>query len=142
MDHVTINASAVTVTSAKDVTDTGPPPVPPGRSPSLPLADGFYRPHTLVYRGVEHACDLMESEIAFLNAALAAAHVGVHEIMHPEHGLVFRERYVNAPEKRNKISQFLSRLARRLAEAQPPVPLRFSLPRGEEFVVRDRRAGQ
>lgn len=99
--------------------------------------DGVYPPRTIVYRGREHTCDLTDAEAAFLDRALKGGEVDVHELMRPVDGLAFKERYVANQAKRNRISQFLSRLQTRLLAARPPLGVGLSLPRGKDYVARD-----
>jgi hypothetical protein len=100
--------------------------------------DGCYGPRTVVYLGREHICDLTKAEMAFLDLALKEQDIDVHRMMHPKEGVVFKTRYVSDDEqKRNRISQFLSRLGKRLSKAKPPLRIHFSLPRGRDYVVRD-----
>ena len=109
-----------------------------GRNGTGPRPDGCYGARTIVYRGREHTCELTNRDRAFLDVALKEAEVDVHQLMHPRDGLLFKARYVNDDErKRNRISQFLTRLSKRLSNAKPPLRVHFSLPRSRDYVFRD-----
>lgn len=101
------------------------------------MRDGVLSARNIVYRGRTHTCDLTKSEMDFLSAYLATDEIDVHQLMHPRTGAIWRQRYRRERGPRQTISQFLSRLNRKLALAEPPVPISYSLARRRDAIVRE-----
>jgi hypothetical protein len=74
--------------------------------------------------------------MAFLGVGLTRAEVDIHDVMGKSGGCVWQERYVNTKQKRDKISQFISRLNTKLLNAKPPLGISFSLQRDADFISR------
>jgi len=98
--------------------------------------DGVYPPRTVVFRGVEHDCELTDKECAFLAVALPNAETDIGTLMHGGHGAVWREPYVATTAKRNKVSGLIARLNAKVLKASPPLRVTFGLRRGQAFVYR------
>lgn len=99
-----------------------------------PRTDGVYPPRTIVYRGVVHDCELTSQEVRFLNVALMNQETDIGALMHSGHAAIWHEPYTKS--KRNKISQFLTRVNAKLLSASPPLRVTFTLRRGMTFVSR------
>lgn len=98
--------------------------------------DGVYPPRTIVVRGREYKCDLNKREMAFLGMALRDEEVELGRLIHRGLDAVWKQSFANTRTTRNKVTQFLSRLNRKLAAAVPAFPFFFSLPRGRASVTR------
>lgn len=96
--------------------------------------DGVQGPNNFTWRGNTYTCALTKNEMAFLRVALLKGDLTIDVLMNKKSGIVWNELY--SAEKRGKISQFLSRLNVKLANAKPPFPCIFSLRRGDEYVTR------
>lgn len=99
--------------------------------------DGVLSARKIVYRGQVHVCDLTKKEMDFLAAYLTVDEIDVYQIMHAHAGALWRQRY--RPEKgpRQVISKFLSRLNGKLAAAEPPVAISYSLARKRDVITRE-----
>jgi len=113
----------------------GSPQVAPSHS-TAPRPDGVYPPKHIVYRGVEHECELTAKEFAFLEVALLNAETDIGALMHGGQGAVWREPYLATTEKRNKVSGLIARLNSKLLEAKPRLRISFGLRRGQAFIYR------
>ncbi len=82
--------------------------------------DGVYQPGTVVWQGKKFACELTKGQLRFLERGLKAKDIPVTTVMNRKDGLVWKQMYKNDKGTRDKISQFLSRLNKRLAQAIPP----------------------
>lgn len=98
--------------------------------------DGVYSQSEIIWRGVGRQCQLTVPQMKFLKLGLADAEIDIHKLMHPKHGVVWKQRYQHSKGVRDKISQFISRLNKALADANPPLGIVFSLPRDAQVVSR------
>jgi len=98
--------------------------------------DGVYSQSEIIWRGVGRQCQLTVPQMKFLKLGLAEAEIDIHKLMHPKHGVVWKQRYQHSKGVRDKISQFISRLNKALADANPPLGIVFSLPRDAQVVSR------
>lgn len=98
--------------------------------------DGFYAPCTIVWRGIEHRCEVTKNEMAFLELGLRQSEIDVNLLMHAKSGLLWNTRYINSKKNRDTISKFLSRLGSRLSSANPALGISFSLLRGRDYILR------
>jgi hypothetical protein len=103
---------------------------------SIVTPDGFRAPRTIVWKGCEHTCDLTKKEQAFLTIAISEEFIEIARVMHSGDHPLWKSRFRNEEKQRDTISQFLSRLNRKLASAKPIVPLSFSLKRGRSYIQR------
>jgi hypothetical protein len=111
--------------------------LPRPRPVSAPRVNGVYPPSTIVWHGTEHVCKLTKKEMAFLGVGLTREEVDIHEVMRKPGGCVWQERYLNTKGKRDKISQFLSRLNTKLLDAKPRLGMSFSLRRDSDCISRN-----
>jgi hypothetical protein len=101
------------------------------------LPDGVHGPNRVVLGGTEYSCDLTKREMEFLAIALGKSEVELGSIIHRGEDALWRETFSDCRETRNKVTQFLSRLNKKLAHAKPPLALCYSLPRNRRSIVRD-----
>lgn len=97
-----------------------------------PRSDGVYPPKTIVFRGREYSCKLNAKEMVFLDIAFRNEEVPISTI-YSRKGPIWEGTFVNEKTCRDKVTQFLSRLNRKLSNAS--FPLAFSLPRGRQSIV-------
>jgi hypothetical protein len=100
------------------------------------IADGFHAPDTVVWKGNEHKCRLARREQNFVTMAIGKTFIEVSLVMHLGENALWKQRFHNDKSHRDTVSQFLSRLNRKLAGAKPVVPLEFSLKRGSTYIQR------
>lgn len=98
--------------------------------------DGVYPPRTVVVRGREFKCELNKNQMAFMQIALQNDEVELGQIIHRGQDALWNETFSDTRATRNKVTQFLSRLNKKLASARPSFPFFFSLPRGRRSIVR------
>jgi hypothetical protein len=73
---------------------------------------------------------------SFLALAMDEQFLDVARVMNESDNALWDELFRNAKSQRDKISQFLLRVNNKLAKAKPPVPLSFSLKRGDKYIQR------
>lgn len=103
---------------------------------SVDRPDGVYPPRMIIVNGREYKCDLSGREMAFLGIALRDEEVQLGQIIHRGRDALWKETFSDTRGTRNKVTQFLSRLNKKLAAVQPQFPFFFSLPRGRRSIVR------
>lgn len=97
----------------------------------------FRPPRTIVFRGVEHDCpSLTRQQIAFLRVAMPNIETRAEDLMHRGTGAVWQQTYTGTQTQRDRISQLISRVNRKLSECSPPLGIAFSLRSGENFISR------
>ena len=100
-------------------------------------ADGVYSPNVIVFQGKEHRCDLTKRELAFMALALRNGEIPLSTLISLGEGALWKQRFSNDKQTRDKVTQFLSRLNKKLARATPPLPFLLSLPRHSSSIRRD-----
>jgi hypothetical protein len=98
--------------------------------------DGFYPLRTVVFLGTEHDCDLTKQEGALLSLLIGQGETPITSLMYPTKSAVWRKTYRPTKQIRNQISGALARLNKALMNGTPPLPLRFSLVRSSDSIVR------
>jgi hypothetical protein len=98
--------------------------------------DGVYSAHTIVVAGTEYECDLSKREMDFMAIALRDRELELGSLIHRGQGALWKGTFSDTRAIRNKVTQFLSRLNKKLAAAKPQFPFFFSLPRGRRSIVR------
>lgn len=102
-----------------------------------PRKDGVYPPNTVVWKGVEHRCDLTRREMDFLRCGLSNPEIDINTLMHRTSGLLWKSNYSKTKQQRDKVSAFLSRLSGKLYDASPRLNFHFSLVRDRDYVIRN-----
>lgn len=99
--------------------------------------DGVYG-RTVLVNGIEYRIDLTRREMDFLAVALTCESVPIERIWNRNKKLnpLWEGKFVNDRTNRNTLSRFLTDLNAKLARLTPPFPFFFSLPRGEQVIVR------
>lgn len=104
--------------------------------PAAALSDGIHAPDTLVWKGREHKRAMTRMDQSFLALAMDEQYLDVARVMNESENALWGEHFRNTKSQRDKISQFLLRVNNKLAKAKPPVPLSFSLKRGDKYIQR------
>lgn len=97
--------------------------------------DGIFGQRVVV-AGVEYKPDLTKREMAFLGIALVNESVPIERVWHRGKDALWKGKFVNDRTNRNKLAQFISGLNAKLARLTPPFPFFFTVPRGEQVIVR------
>ena len=79
---------------------------------------------------------LTSREVRFVSIALRQEDVPLGNLIHRKRDALWRGPFRNDRATRGRVSQFLSRLNKKLAHANPPFPLLFSLRRGHASILR------
>jgi hypothetical protein len=99
--------------------------------------DGFIVPDLVIWRGVEHECKLSKGEGLFFNRTVGQELTPIEALMHRSKGALWRQKYQGTSGQRDRIAQTVSRLNVKLLNAKPPVPIAYSVVRGEASIHRE-----
>lgn len=122
--------------------DGAPLDVTPGGAGAATGARGsdgprFRPPRTIVFRGVEYDCPgLTSQQGSFLQATIRNAETPLEALMHRDGGAIWQQTYTGTQTQRDRITQVISRVNRRLLQCSPPLGISFSLRSGEDFITR------
>ncbi len=100
------------------------------------LTNGICAPNRLVWEGREHEFAMTTLDQRFLALAIDEQYLDVARLMNESKDALWSEHFRNKKSQRDKISQFLLRVNNKLARAKPPVPMCFSLKRGDKYIQR------